>query len=756
MTTQAALLIAVALLVVTALAAAVDKASRWVSDHRGKKLVWWSASDTGVAVDLRSVSLTVASTRRSSAAKTPTVVCVRAPNPNETGSQWLFGANAKDEPSVHQIAASAGLRVGERLTDDDLRPVWEATRRRRWWEAVVEDEHNDDPQLIDFRAPTRANPPAELSDLLADVIERSVSDNQNIFVVAWRASAAPDSVDAACWTTSERLAGTWAVHASEQGGSRFSAHHAKPDVAALAARSVGVLLGVAGGVSGVLLSAGVTFASVVLVAAGLFTAAFNGLAAAARVRLPATIERLIHDHVTLPQQRGVAAWKVAEWVSAGSAAAISANDRLPADVVTRQPDTGVRLGVDAANRECWLSDNDRQWGIITFGDPGTGKTTFTLNVLRGDCRAVRESDAQRWIVWIETKGEGAQRAKQVMNASGVEPVVISLSANTPGSLRLEVVDRSQPERAGRLLAEAMQYAFPTGDIHTRTREVLSAALTAATSTSADVARFVGLQHPVNIVEVAYLLLGGDTITDEARRRREHLFQMLPADHIRPLSRYFGDRSKVRQTGQILESPLNKLSGLLPAKGLFDAAERPWTTWDQILRHNVPTTVLIDASIRSTSESMASAYTEKTAQHAAALTMYALWDSVQRVCDGWQAANRSVAVYSDELRDIAGFGGAELEVVRALADQGRSRGVMPVFATQRPQQLTDATREAVLSFGTRGYFRLESMQEANAAAADLDHAYTHSEVRALTPGRCAIRMRRDGRTQPAFTLCPDDL
>lgn len=747
--TGAAVVVWAGLTVAVALvAAAVEWTAERVHRLTGGAARWWEAQPTGTAVDPQAVEMAVASVRGPTELRTPVVAVARTGN-TDGRARLLFGCTRAAPGVAADLARSLGLELGEQVTREFL------PQSARWWQAARAPETPSEEGEHHWSERMHRQPPEERSALFADTVESMLRSPDDALVVAWRTEREVGWLEAAAWGTSQQMVGVWQGHASTE--------HA-------AMRVAPPPVGVTGTVARLLavLTAGAAGWWVGLGAPGSFGVhRVAGVAVCVTVAVWSTVRlwgllnvrpavRMLHAHrLRLPNVDGVGhvpAWKAGEWVSGGSTSAVTAASRIAPDVMTVE--SGVPIGVDSSGRRCWLSDMDRQWGVILFGDPGSGKTTAALNVLAGDCASIASGSVRRWVLWIETKGEGAARAERVARDAGADPVVLNLSDAT--GMRLELVDRSDPKYAGRLLSEAMRYAYDDGDIHVHTAEVLAAAFRAAAAVPDQVAAAAGVGVPVNLVEAAYGLLGGDRTTPGVRQRWKAIEGAVPREHRADLLRYTGPQVQAFRRDQQLESPINKLQGLLGAVGVFQAAGRLYTTFDALLGDSEPRVVLLNVRPPSGGEVMAG-YTEQTAQRVAAMTMYVLWDAIKRCCDQWQQRNQSVAIYSDELRDIAGFGGAgAIDVVRALADQGRSRGVMPVFATQRPKQLSDRTREAVMSFGSRGYFRLEHHDEAVTAAADLEDTYGPNELRGLPVGHCALRTRRDGAAQPAFTLRPENL
>jgi hypothetical protein len=154
-------------------------------------------------------------------------------------------------------------------------------------------------------------------------------------------------------------------------------------------------------------------------------------------------------------------------------------------------------------------------------------------------------------------------------------------------------------------------------------------------------------------------------------------------------------------------------------------------------------------------------TDLLGQRLASMALYLLWDEVQAHCPNWKEEGSSVGVFSDELSDISGRGSSGVDVVMAMYDQGRARGVQLALATQRLGQLPAPTSEAVLSFGTKVYLSHENLDMATAAARDITGdapgSFTVRDIREMPIMTGAARMRIGGEAQPPFTLVvpPDD-
>lgn len=471
--------------------------------------------------------------------------------------------------------------------------------------------------------------------------------------------------------------------------------------------------------------------------------------------------------------------------------AAGTNDRNAPHAVTVP--SGVRVGIDPTGIAVWLPESDRQWGVFAVGDPGTGKTTWLMNLYWSDLInrkvAQHQSRIPKSVIWIETKGEGAQRALNLARNAyyGPNDIAYLPAAATTGP-RLDLIDWSDPNRGATLLVEMMRYAFDQGDIREQAAGVLHAAFRLAIACPPDISQQLGFKGPrPNVIRVAFWLLGGephsglpdktinlfqqaaarDTITagvpaptssgfagDFAEVTSPDTTPMVRgplADAWEEFARYLPPYMTKRESQQITESSRNKLQFLLAAPSMWEPdPQRPEVTMLSLIQGGWPAVLNFGPPGGDDSPG----FTSLLAQRLAAMGMYALWNTIKYACDGWQAQGRAIAIYSDELKDIAGTGTGG-DVIRELADQGRSRGVQPVFATQRPTQLPELTRESVQSFGTRVYFRLEEIDTAEAAANDLSGGrrggFTGPEIRDLPPLTGACRMRRDGAAQAPFTI-----
>ena len=406
---------------------------------------------------------------------------------------------------------------------------------------------------------------------------------------------------------------------------------------------------------------------------------------------------------------------------------------------------GACIGNDQAGRDVYLPYKDRQFGVFATGDLGMGKTTCLLNYLAADSR-YRSTGKPHAIWWFATKSEEASEAAHIMRINGVEPVVVNV-AEAEGP-RLELIDWSNPARSAHTLTEATKYAYGPGQIYEMSAEILNAVLEAAIAAGSDpdALAHLGYNGLPNIMGLGFWMCGDDP------ENSRHAAADAALRHLEPYGavlRYTAHLSK-HKAANAHESLRNKLAALSTAQGLWqptdsDGANRESSRIAELLETSAA--VVVDLSPTG-------AYSRSTAARSAAFIAYALWDTIKSHCQGWQAQGRSVAVFSDEVSYLSPPPDSEQEdVVADMAAEGRSRGVMPVFATWHLNQIGDATREILNMMGTRHCFRADNDTSAREVPENVSDAFNPGQIRSLPLGQCVTSIMRDGRHHRPFILCP---
>jgi len=458
--------------------------------------------------------------------------------------------------------------------------------------------------------------------------------------------------------------------------------------------------------------------------------------------------------------------------------------------------TGVRLGWDANGKPVHISDFDRQFGIFVTGDPGAGKTQELIYVWGGDLIARKHGltdgaaplrDGKMAMLWVETKGEGAQRALAAARRAGyAEDEVLYFDAGSSVGPRLELLDRGRAHASVRDFVAALTYTLEKGSILSASKAVLLKVLTLALLAPEHViANAVAKGHLASDspIELAVVLLGGRV----GNASQKELFEALkraaavsvpaadipvgpeadipvdpeadnafvtafaeddedllgvPAVGGTYLSRavadwdfYMSMTPAVRAAK--FDAPLNKMSDLCAAANLWNRDDtRPTFTLAQLLReHRV---AILDFSGGEGQNSAADGHEGLTGDDLSAalatVSLVLLRNAIRATCRGWQAANQSVGFYCDELATIAGKGNdLDGDVIAWAFDKGRAFGLRLAVATQRWQQLPPLVSGAARTAGTLIYLRLKNQDVAAAAIGDVasaDSAYTVEDLRHL--------------------------
>lgn len=487
--------------------------------------------------------------------------------------------------------------------------------------------------------------------------------------------------------------------------------------------------------------------------------------------------------------------------------AASARDapRLCAPLAVRQIRTedGVLVGDDPDGVPVRVGDTDRAAGVFVSGDPGTGKSTALLTMFAGDVAArrtdiERNGESSRTVVWFETKGSEEESSTNDDRALSIarqadpdltDDDVITISLGDPGGPHLVLPPTGPAPAAAQRLVDAMEYAFEAGSIQYASKATLRALFAHALCNTAEDAMTVGLPAR-NVMAVAHLLAEGEPGTDKHLALQKALIDRAgygdtaaagdgpvtledlyaePGPTTAPPAgagagvdgdvedaiagyRLFMSLSP-RERERRVAAPFSKIDALIRAAVLFDETpNRPWWTPETLVTSGKVVIVnFVGGGVAAPVGELA------------ALTLFLVWKAIQDAAGGWQKAGRSVAFYSDELADIAG-GGGDQTLIGTMADQGRSRGLRLVLATQRVGQLHPKVAEAVSGFGTRAFFKLGNHDVARAAVIQLTGkddpssgpGYRTADITNQAKYRAAARTQVGGVPQPeAFTITTID-
>ena len=470
-------------------------------------------------------------------------------------------------------------------------------------------------------------------------------------------------------------------------------------------------------------------------------------------------------------------------LTTGAASATSRNQTAPAKAREAK---GVPIGKDTNEQWAHIPDDDRSGGLFIAGDPNMGKTVGLTGIWFGDVAYKLATDQPRTLLWIETKGEGAESAiRTAIEAGAKKKDLLVIDINNPKSPLPDFVNHGDPLRSAELLTEAMKYAFEQGAIMGQAENVLKSALYLALSIPDDIKEKLG--NP-SAMEIAYLIVGGNDKNDAYSRvmtRLKNIAETRSSKVIDPDSDEEDDIGEVfdstedhfveaiKEWSQFDQLTKNKrLETTNSSRNGINRIRRQKSIWDpekkvtpiaQIINSHKVVIVNFGSPIQGKGQEVTLDPKTKTAsERLSAMFLYLLWDNIRAECSGWNAQGKGIYVYSDELSMIASDGGTGENIIEAMRDQGRSYGVKLNFATQRIDQLGPDTQSAVLSFKNKIYLGSETPEIAEIYVNDLtageEGSYTVSDVRNLKSLHGLARVNIEGQSQPPFnikfTLPPD--
>lgn len=441
----------------------------------------------------------------------------------------------------------------------------------------------------------------------------------------------------------------------------------------------------------------------------------------------------------------------------------------PPDRILHRPDVPAsRLGHDTNGRYAYLPDSVRFDGLFGVGSAGSGKTAMMLAVLLSDAVNKQPSNG---LIWLETKGAGAEKAATAMRMGGHEPLVLELAKME--SLRLDLFGVAKGvdarERANRFVA-AMAYAFPDG-LGADNTPILQSVFWLALVAPQSYYTAAGLGEERNVMAFAGLMTG--TSLDE---RREILVTTLD-DHARlypdsacgkawdrwrsteeRVQTYLDGRKKGRSTQNWpLNSSLNKIQQMLEYQSLWQPKPgQKRVSLTSLIQSHSPTVLNIAPVSGGDPVDGAPRYAMQS------LVMHLLYSEVMsQNCAGWFNVGRSTTIYCDELSDVAPRSDEATALVSNLRDKAREAGVRLVFATQRFGQVQPELQQVLDGFGCVVYMRETGVQTSREIALRIDpddpEAWTASDLQGLQVrieegyAESVVKMRSEQAVERPFSL-----
>lgn len=431
---------------------------------------------------------------------------------------------------------------------------------------------------------------------------------------------------------------------------------------------------------------------------------------------------------------------------------------------------GPLIGESSINEQkAYLVASQLHYGVACIGEAGSGKSQLMRSLFGFDIlEQLNPSNLPGFpgpknsLIAIENKGpDGAGHYLDWAATLGQTSLLVDLADETTFGIEFLPQTGTMAERALRFV-DALAYAFEDGSIQNVARTTLAQTVTlglAVQSHPSIVNRSnEGLSgfEPViasgkSFAYYGHILSGagpgGDemakrlfaSIKEEANEREDdtdladavqrsaHLFSLTPSERLKRTA-----------------SSQNKLEQLAGMENWFSPARRK-VTWRDIVCAFKPTVVNFGPAITGAQ------VPERQTKLMSAIAMYTLQQEIMQTCFGWEEKNQWVSIYVDELSLLAG---SSSEPIVWLKDKGRSFGVRPYFATQRPTQVGAEVRETLLSMKTLVAYKQENAEviESIVRTLDLDGSgWQPSDISQLAQYTAVVKTSDDVARLSAFTV-----
>lgn len=436
--------------------------------------------------------------------------------------------------------------------------------------------------------------------------------------------------------------------------------------------------------------------------------------------------------------------------ASGSASGTSeTGDRgAPASLLRR---IGPVIGLDAIGRMVRLSARDLWAGIAVFGKPRSGKSYLLRSLfafllmdqqpLPRDTSMASEQSAsllgdQGAIVAFESKsGQDAAEYQSWATSLGKRKVHVFDLADPDGA-RIDMFSGGDGilDSAAKFV-EKMIYHWGPDSIGAASAKTLRGVFTTALGIPTDVLDDAIMTHPeaptpaplATPMSIAHALLGGygdefGVHLAETIRRRLADVKAHRADGdqetleiaVGGLSELYGASVKPASRAALQKAPSSKVEVLMLAPLWWRGTGRI-TTIEEILRRHLRVVINSGATSTRTGASRDNLRLPAAVGNAlSGMLLYSLKEAIQDVCAGWEEQGRYVAIICDELARVATN---SPEVIEWTRMQGRSFGVIPIYATQEPDQLPDAVRRTMFSLSTVISYAQENSDVATQIAKD---------------------------------------
>ncbi|TDP92387.1 hypothetical protein EDF62_1594 [Leucobacter luti] len=443
---------------------------------------------------------------------------------------------------------------------------------------------------------------------------------------------------------------------------------------------------------------------------------------------------------------------------AGAFSNVGATAQRSAPPALTVPAVGPQIGV-SDDAPAFLSWTDLWAGTFLIGRPGSGKTALMEWVWGESCKQVA-SGKQLTPVAFDTKGDG-EFAKQ-LSAWGAE--------HGSAVREFHVADRSagvsidlfpstgDAYSQARRIVDTFVYLYGEVSVGARSKDTLSRVFQAALAMTPDVVDGLAMNGQGDIriqagkspFYYANVLLGGlgdapgvmlaDRISAVAST--EGATQEI-VDASQGLAPLYGGGATPAKRRDLVEAPRNKVSALLGMEHWWSAPNK--VSWRDLLHSHEP--VVVNTGVAPNGDQPSD---QQIVEDMGSLLLYSLKLAIQEHCRGWQAQERAVRIFSDEVKAVAA---ASPEVVKWMRSDGRAFGVEAIFATQQPRQLPIEVRQEVMTFGNLIAFTQNDPATAREIADDLSldgSEWEPQDVATLPKFHAIVRATFEQNRQAPFT------
>lgn len=443
-----------------------------------------------------------------------------------------------------------------------------------------------------------------------------------------------------------------------------------------------------------------------------------------------------------------------------SGAASAKSRKVPLKMQQR---IGPLIGYGSDGEPAYLSCASAWSGVAVLGRPSSGKSVLIRSLFGWACMERNEpsgvpaaTGANNTLIVFESKDYASVRAYQEWAAVSSNKVPLVDLAD-PNSLAIDLIgtEGTLGQRA-EAWVNGLVYAFDDGEIQARSFDVLRRIYTGALCIAEDpslVALIDGVRTDGSFNYYADVLIGnrGDdkavALAGEVLGLAKRPESTTPniTEAAEALAPIFAGRTDAQRRG-LVEAAQNKVSQLASMEHWWSPSRQKISWRDVLATEPKQRGVIINTGTSAHGVPVEEAITRKMT----ALIFYTLQRAIARDCQGWEAAGRSVSIFSDELSLLAG---TSPEVILWLKDQGRSFGVRQFLATQRPEQLPPKVRSLILNFGTLVCFNQDAVATATEVASEMagaDGPVEPAEIMHLPDYNVMVRAYAGSERQPAFT------